>query len=396
MNKFRPRLPETPSWEALIEHAREYGAKEVLNIFLKYYKGTDDTKIEESNKGRDYVITSDSKRIKTLDQLLDTCKVDLNQYAVERKVINKWDQTQKGVDGQPVIVEQFQVKAFLKKLYIDTPDEDFFKKWLDNKFLPYIVPVEVDKVEYGNDVVVSLADLHIGGVVQEKGFPKYDVQEAKDRLAYIAHVVNTKFPNRNVHLKFLGDFIESFTGKNHKDTWEQIEIHGAKVALLTADILKEFILMVNNVHSVDVVGGNHDRVTAANDDDTSSQVAELLTGMLERMIGNIPFRYDRRILTSVHDDICYLITHGDKRITKMEPAKMVLEYGDQNLFNLMLNAHGHSELIHDSSIRYQARQIPPVTVPNRYALDIGKSSPSGFVITEKSPRSGVEVYTYSL
>lgn len=388
MKEFRPRLPDTESWLRLIEYGREHGPKEILERFLRTFNNSKE-QTEFKEEGLDYVISSESERIKTLEDLLEHSEVDTDRFEVKRYITNKWDQH--SVDKG--LVELYQVKAWLMNKYLNKPDASFYDKWL--KGLERIVePISVRSTSTDKPIVVTIADLHVGAVVEgERLIPDYNVTEVKDRLAYVASVVNGY--ERPVHLKFLGDFIESFTGKNHKDTWKQIELHGMEAALTAYDTIWEFIQQINDVLDVDIVGGNHDRISSSNEDDKSGQVAYLISELLRRFT-DLPVRYEARIMTCEHDGVCFVLTHGDKRITKAQPSQLILEYGNQNMFNVMLNAHGHEELIHKNSVKFQARQVPPIFVPNKYALDNGWTSHSGFTVIESSERGGVNIQTYTV
>lgn len=57
-----------------------------------------------------------SATIRTLDDLLEACAVDLTRWQVERYTVNKWDSVQRGADGEPQLTELYQVKAYLKPL----------------------------------------------------------------------------------------------------------------------------------------------------------------------------------------------------------------------------------------------------------------------------------------
>src|SRR5690554_4619474 len=120
---FRPRLPHDNDWATLIDQAREHGPKEVLDRFFRTFNSSK----EEIEFSSDYVLRSQSERIKTLDDLLTVSEVDKDQFEVTRYLVNKYDQhsVEKG------LVELFQVKAWLNKKYLDKPDANYYSDWLD-------------------------------------------------------------------------------------------------------------------------------------------------------------------------------------------------------------------------------------------------------------------------
>ena len=73
-----------------------------------------DEKIEEVGKDNERIIDSKSRRITTLEGLIKFCKIDLNEWTIDRHVINKWEVGVNGGDGIEVS-PLFQVKAWLSK-----------------------------------------------------------------------------------------------------------------------------------------------------------------------------------------------------------------------------------------------------------------------------------------
>ena len=68
-------------------------------------------KVEIEHKGNKAEVTSRSDRITTLEQLIDEANIDLEEWEIERHVINKWDGQREGGDPVPL----WQVKAWLEK-----------------------------------------------------------------------------------------------------------------------------------------------------------------------------------------------------------------------------------------------------------------------------------------
>lgn len=57
-----------------------------------------------------------SKRIVTLDDLIEACQIDLGKWYIDRHVVNKWEVGAKDSDGNIVVEPLFQIKAWLKPL----------------------------------------------------------------------------------------------------------------------------------------------------------------------------------------------------------------------------------------------------------------------------------------
>ncbi len=74
--------------------------------------------MEMTEEGNTLYVDSRSKRIKTLDDLIEQCEIDLDEWLIERHVINKWEVGAKfGVKGYEefVVKPLFQVKVWLVK-----------------------------------------------------------------------------------------------------------------------------------------------------------------------------------------------------------------------------------------------------------------------------------------
>lgn len=72
-------------------------------------------RVEESGQDNERVIDSKSRRIATLEQLIEFCQIDLSVWKIDRHVINKWEV---GInsDGTVITSPLFQVKAWLSKI----------------------------------------------------------------------------------------------------------------------------------------------------------------------------------------------------------------------------------------------------------------------------------------
>lgn len=121
---------------------------------------TNDTKerieMEDNTNTREY--TSKGPRIKTLEQLIEECEINLDEWIVDRHVVNKWEVGAKNSLKEVVVHPLFQVKAWLTKREPEA-------------ILPVITPVEINfsgkykfnkpkKVSHGRALI--LADMHFG------------------------------------------------------------------------------------------------------------------------------------------------------------------------------------------------------------------------------------------
>ena len=61
-----------------------------------------------------WVIEAESPRIRTLEELIQVCEIDLDTWEIERHVINKWEVGVKHkVTSQVIVSPLYQVKAWM-------------------------------------------------------------------------------------------------------------------------------------------------------------------------------------------------------------------------------------------------------------------------------------------
>jgi len=233
------------------------------------------------------------------------------------------------------------------------------------------------------DLIVPLADLHIGARVEGlKLTPEFDTDILRRRLSTIADAINRKNAAR-VHLQFLGDLIESFTGLNHINSWQSIEygVYGARVVILALEMIEEFIGKVNNVYSVVGISGNHDRISSNNKEDVRGQVAEIIFYMLKRLYANkIEMDYDTLVLSRRIDGINYILTHGDKNVIKQDGKQAIIDYGDSTIFNLILSGHLHTRMTKEDEKKFRWILCPSVFTGNYYSESNGWQTTAGVLL----------------
>lgn len=142
--------------------------------------------------GDKWTISLPKTPIRTLDELIEYCKVDLEIWEVERFVCNKWE-VGMGVKasgvGKPIVLPLFQVKAFLKKRtnIVDAKAEiEALKKRAKDDLKPnkstFTRSVfQKAALPSGNMLEVNIPDHHFGKLAwgTETGGPHYDVKIAK-------------------------------------------------------------------------------------------------------------------------------------------------------------------------------------------------------------------------
>jgi len=387
MNPYRPRLcdvSEKEPWKRLVDIAKEKSPEWILSEI------GDSPKIEWDNQEKS--ISSESKRIKTLDQLLEVADVDLDIYDVERHVANSWEVTS-WKRGYPETRTNHQVKAWLRNKWFDKIDADVVNEVLskNSDSLPKYKPSKAVK---GKPLSVIIADLHCGAWIKDmKLVPDYNVKELEQKLSRLSFILNDI--DRPVSLKLMGDLIESFTGKNHKDTWLQIEQHGMRVMFSVSDLLIKFINNTPCVYEVIILSGNHDRISSANDEDTEGQVAYAVSELIKRS-GFDNVKYDPVVVTSEVDGFTEILTHGHLPISKKKPSDLVLDYGNQNTYNVVLKAHKHFESVEEVTTKVRVQQCPSFVPANKFAERLGAHAPTGFLLIESNDLGSVDVRSIAI
>jgi len=305
------------------------------------------------------------------------------------------------------IVKDGYDKAIIKayKLEIEKGAKSkFFGDELKAQLLDHLPTIEKYRIAripepYKTDcIVATITDLHIGAKVEGLRMTQdYNNEVCKARLKEIAEIINEQGA-KEVHINILGDLIESFTGLNHANSWKSMQYgqYGVTVVKTAYLILLDFLCSINNLTQVNSVGGNHDRPTASNKEETNGEIAELISFMLAQSLKSIKFTYNHSVNAQVIDGINYILVHGDKGHSKdSKIGALVFNHGKQDMFNLVLAGHLHSRITGCDSAKYRKITVPSVFTGNAYSDDLGFSGTAGFIII--SNRKGLpQITDYTL
>lgn len=222
--------------------------------------------------------------------------------------------------------------------------------------------------------VVSFADLHYGLVNKE-----YSKEEAERRLQFMVDEVN-KLDYSHVHLIFDGDFAESFTGLNKRDTWKNISLIESQLVTSSYELMLKVVSSIFNIESVTILAGNHDRYSPDKERSYKDSYLKVVSYFLEQKLNNynIEVNYSESIITKVIDNINYICTHGDENYYK-NYSTFLLEYGTKENFNVLLTGHLHEfKILHQSS-RFIHVQLPAVVGNTPFGIASGYSVIPGFI-----------------
>lgn len=325
--------------------------------------------------------------ITTLEEALKFSKADTSKWNVERWKFNSWD-----VSSNQGKKTNYQVSVWFKPVEKNQEEilKDFYskiKEQLKNRRIPQINLLETD-YKVG---VIPLADFHIGAYIRGLlNTQNYDIDTVINMLDEVAVEIN-KQKYSEVHIALLGDIIESFTGTNHENTFKSLGFgqYGFNVFISAYEILENFLGKINNLKSVYGVSGNHDRHSASNKLDTEGDVLKGLMYFLNNRL-DVTIKYHPLIINEIIDSISYVFTHGHHGLARKSIEKIILDYGVQGMYNVVLQGHLHkrgnkkpvitnTETIYSDSALYMGVICPSLFTGNFFSEALGYTSNAGFL-----------------
>jgi predicted phosphodiesterase len=358
---------------------------------------TTDNRISKTvTDGETDISYTGSTSITSLDEAVEFFEVDLDVYTVTSYTVNSWDAGDK---------TNYQVK--LKLAPINPEEDPVAIEELMDAYKASVRKVKRRKVKGNTGTGVAvLSDFHIGAKVTDMmNTDDFSYDVVVDRLKQAADQINRQ-GYKKVEVALLGDFIETFTGLNHMNSWQQLEYggYGANVTIIAYNIIRDFLAQIDNLHNVTVVSGNHDRVTVKADVDSHGGVAQLLAFMLEQ--SGLKVDFNHALVSKNIDGIRYIFTHNHLGLSKNDMVQTFWEYGEQNVYNVLLGGHFHSrrgktqykklDNIHWDQANYRSISVAPIFTGNWYSESNGWSSTSGITILENNGDGRPNVFDFTL
>lgn len=219
-----------------------------------------------------------SATVRSLDDLLAACAVDLTRWQVARYVVNRWESAIKGPDGEPVVTPLYQIKAWLEPI----PGVGMARELIAGLIAdlaeraPVRAAVNHPAIPDSSDrhmLEVCIMDLHAGAYVWgEECGSDYDGDISADlaRMA-VAQLVKRAagFPIEKVVFP-LGNDLAHFDrsnagagGTTTKGTVVDVDTRRAKMIRTIRSIAIDAIDQLRTIAPVEVilVKGNHDEDT---------------------------------------------------------------------------------------------------------------------------------------
>jgi metallophosphoesterase superfamily enzyme len=242
--------------------------------------------------------------------------------------------------------------------------------------------------------IAVLADVHAGAKVKDElRTEDFDLDILARRMDDVAAETNAA-GFEEVEVVILGDFIESFSGLNHTNTWKSLEYgaYGGNAVILAYEMVVDMLNKVNNLSGVTMVSGNHCRSSIKADLDSTGDAATIIAKMLELSGQNVD--YHPHVVSKDIDGIQYIFTHGHLGLSKRDISHTAWNYGSQGKFNMLLMGHYHSrsgtkpivqKQSHlEDSIDMRAMFAPSLFTGNAYSAQNGWSSNAGFLLVYNS------------
>lgn len=337
-----------------------------------------------------------NRSISTLEEALTFFEVDTNRWEVQSWTANSWDAGD---------ATNYQVKL---KLVPKTNVSGYSVDELAQAYQEVVQTFKPRKVQGAGTGVLVLADLHVGAKVRDlKLTEDFSYNVIVSRLDQAARQINYH-KYEAVELVLLGDFIESFTGLNHPNTWQELEYggYGSNVIIVAYKILRDFLDKIHNLNAISVVSGNHDRTSIKTDLDPRGGVAQLLAYMLQQSNKELSVTWDPMLVSKEIDGIQYIMTHNHLGVSKNDMAKVFWEYGEQGIYNILLGGHWHSrrgkrqyrqvDQVYWDQANYRALSVAPLFTGNFYSESNGWTSSSGITIIENNGAGKPNVYDITL
>jgi hypothetical protein len=272
----------------------------VLNSFLEIYKKYQESKISNLTKNEELTTTLKTfslndnstkltfkedeaelehntnsnyppNHIKTLEELLQFHKIDLNFWNVKEHTINKWDVTSFKNDN-PQTIQNFQVKARLEKKVDHVKYKQAAEVFLDmiKNYSPPTFNLDYKKLPNHpehNLLEISIFDLHLGKLCWEgETGENYDVKIASKRfLQSINELIQESkgFEISKILFPIGNDFFNSDTINNTttKGTQQDEDLRWQKTFTLGVTLLVDGINLLKTLNvpvDVLIIPGNHD------------------------------------------------------------------------------------------------------------------------------------------
>lgn len=253
--------------------------------------------------------------------------------------------------------------------------------------VPIVAVKTVQQPVKRGHITVVISDPHFGAKTTGSRIIKdYDRDKAIEWMDYVSMKINSRQAEK-VSILLAGDYIESFTGLNHANSYQGMEygMYGKKAYFNAVDILTGFVGSVANAAQVIGVSGNHDRGDSRRDVDATGEIGLMILEQLKRNYqGTVPVLYDSLLMYQKIDGIGFGLTHGHNSISKKKGEDLTFDYGDNNLYNVWVQGHLHEMKVLQNTVKVLKVVAPSIFPGNYYSESLGFNSNPGFLEFENT------------
>ena len=375
---LRPRLPLY--FGKYLNRIKSLSEKELSDIF----GGGSGDRIKKEETGSSVTFEYEGKvQLTSKEEAIQFFGVDLDEWKIDKYIANNW-------------AGNTQIKLFLSRIDKDT--EDLRDDWMDlfEKYTKGHKTFQNRNIDGQGEGVFGMADFHFGANIKNLiRTPDFNLDILIGYFQQIAQDINNR-KYEKVHLIFAGDIIESFTGLNHMGTFKELDSWGVDAITTAYEVIERYFLQeINNLTSVNIVSGNHDRTTIKKELDYEGGAAKMFAYLL-RKTSDVEVRYNPMILSFQVGAINYVVTHGHHYLSKKDVGKILYEYGEKGYYNVLIEGHLHSRLVEKAykakkvefeqvtvvdfdSLDYRKVILPPLFTGNFYSESMGFSSSAGYM-----------------
>lgn len=398
------KLPDT-GWRTFTE-------EEINDFFLKFSnKGSNMTQLQVRNhfdlSPRDWAKIKNHFGIYKLSNVFwdfsyDAIPAHERERAVEERLASVFKNPNHIVDRAYTKLVQRQAKKTIQEGLQQQAGFESFLTALASECASNPIPVVTRTITntestVPEEIFVAVSDLHINSRVEGLDIQDFNNDIVTDYLDTVAIETNHKNAD-GVTVLINGDIVESLTGKNHPDSFVQME-YGQTYAqgIITArDILIEFLASINNLEKILVISGNHDRFTSSNKEDDQGGVGRILAEFFKFAFRGVEVEWSAKVLTHETENINFISTHGDKRFASKDANALLWKYGKRGKQNVLLTGHWHHRSIKVDDEEFRHISLASLFTGNTYSDHGGFTTKPGFAIFEESFKGELIHTDYSL
>lgn len=243
----------------LMQELRNSEGKREEAETASYISELEDTVIrfaEDVSKGTGEVVFNSKEEIKSLDELIEKCKIDTSKWEITKYVQNYW-----GNSGQP----HYQVKAWLGRKKGSEIFQDAFISFLENyqPSSPEIATPSYEREKGDGCLIINKQDSHLNKL---DVYGRNNINERfNDIITKIDIILNQAEMSNNLNeIKYIigsDEFNSEFTNTTTKGTPQQniLSYHESFERICNHEI-EVITLLLQKSHLVEVifVAGNHD------------------------------------------------------------------------------------------------------------------------------------------